>query len=837
MLLNQTYICEIVQKFYMLVCFLYITYFSRRTLGPCDIFTTQNPNLVPRKVLMEGCSGVGKSLWCHYLAYMWAQGNHEDLKKYKLLFILDQRECTGNLEEDIIIQNFSTHYRGTSETIGNILEKHSDEVLFIIDDFEYDENRDDIFADMAIGKMYKSSSVIVTTNSSYITPKLASYFNTRYIILGMVAGQQTTLINHYTQLSETDNDVYYNLKSLVTDRNNLVGSTLSRKPLICLCLCLLCESKYTIDWDNETSLLVEWLQCIQDIHPLQTPESTNSIDDILISYKTKENEDEKENNEDEEFSAKEINLVNNAVMFLCDQALTMSLHGTNHIVLDKEVDKNVLLILPELGLTKPLLHQVNDNNKDVFTFVHRGYQDILAAQRLAQMNEESAKDIISKMIGEYPFHNVLKHFCGLMKEQPTSQTMQHLFMEFADINSEIWKELPYVEAADNTNPLEMFLKREGTLSKFQLCLECLNECDGKSNFRQTIVDTFPSTLLLRQQSNPTPGMISGLAFLLHESATTITHLDIKLDQFAIYHLHAFQKLADSLSRNTSIQSIKLLWSDETILSEFMVRVFRNNMNITEVICVADMLKCSTSISPIVWEDLRLACHNMDHVEVFELAKCSDATLVTHLVRNIPYTIRSLWVYKCHCDIIALQEISNRMSKSGSLLELSLQESKFFYADFKHIAIGIRQCLALKIFNLSYINFNQNNFIEICQALKFNDTLLVLNLSGSTLKEDACKEMASALNMNKIICEIILYNTEITRENIEIIQRQKNANVTLPGAKLYKVASVEKSDNTSYRSDSITSNNRHDSRKHSIYKPSSRRSSVGYQTSTYYYYSK
>ena len=128
--------------------------FYRRTVGACDIFTSHNPNLVPRTVLVEGSGGVGKSLWCHYLAYMWAQDTpvHPELDKYKLIFILDQRESTGKIEQDIVVQNFSQHYRGTPETIERILEKHAEDILFIVDGFEYDENREDTVTDLATGK-------------------------------------------------------------------------------------------------------------------------------------------------------------------------------------------------------------------------------------------------------------------------------------------------------------------------------------------------------------------------------------------------------------------------------------------------------------------------------------------------------------------------------------------------------------------------------------------------------------------------------------------------------------------------------------------------------------
>ena len=685
------------------------------------------------------------------------------------------------------------------------------------------------------GKIFKSSGVIVTTNSSFVTPKFSSYFNVRYVMMGVNPGQQTALINHYAQVTETDSDRYYSLKSIVTDTTDIIGASLSRKPLLCLMLCLLSEYRYKLNFISESEVLLEWLQCLQDIHP-EKPEEDASEISIEDGEDVQHEKSEKRDDPDDEKNI--VNKVEDAVAFLCDQALTMLLQGTNQLVLDKELDCNVILVLPDLGLTKPCPFLDENKNKELHTFSHRAYHEMLAAKRMSQLTTGDADDIITRIVNDPLFHNVLKYYCGIVKNQTECPSLEHLFTEFSELNSEIWKELPYVENNADINPLEMFLQREGPMSKFQLCLECLNECDGKHSMRGLIVDTFPTKLLLRQQSNTTPEVVGGLAYLLRKSAVSITQLEIKLDQFAIYNLHAFQRFADALNNNPSIQSIKLLWYTENILAEFLVRVFAGNLSITEVVCVADSPKIANQISPVVWADLRIACRNMGHVVAFELAKCTEATIVAHIVRHLPYTIQSLWLYRCHCDIIALQELSTRMVKSTALLELSLQESMFFHADFKHIVIGLRQCLGLETLNVSYIKFNQNNFIEIAQALKFNDTLLVLNLSGSKLREQACSELASALRLNNIICEVILYDTEISQESMEKIQRNKNGKLMLPGATLLNLAPIDGDTlGPMKRSDSVTSAYRRDSRRHSLHKPSSRRSSIGYQTRTYFYYSK
>ena len=82
------------------------------------------------------------------------------------------------------------------------------ETLFLLDGYEDNHKTESDIWDLVDRGLYRNSTVIMSTNSHFITPGLLKSFDTNLVLLGLQPDTQEDLVQRYAKLTHTPIETY-----------------------------------------------------------------------------------------------------------------------------------------------------------------------------------------------------------------------------------------------------------------------------------------------------------------------------------------------------------------------------------------------------------------------------------------------------------------------------------------------------------------------------------------------------------------------------------------------------------------------------------------------------
>nr|XP_054762318.1 NACHT, LRR and PYD domains-containing protein 3-like [Lytechinus pictus] len=133
-----------------------------------DLLTTKINGVPPKRLLVEGEGGVGKTTLCSKIAWDWTNGS-EAYNHFSWVLVIPLRNVIkGEAIGDIMKNYLNDNNNVSPEQIANYMKSHPSEILIILDGFdEYDgdlstDDTSDIFRILR-SEMLKQCTVLVTT--------------------------------------------------------------------------------------------------------------------------------------------------------------------------------------------------------------------------------------------------------------------------------------------------------------------------------------------------------------------------------------------------------------------------------------------------------------------------------------------------------------------------------------------------------------------------------------------------------------------------------------------------------------------------------------------------
>ena len=615
---------------------------EQRVVETTEIFKPHEECKQPRKVLIEGKPGMGKTTYCNKVAYDWAINTENEgdcFPECEVVLLLKCRdvEIESDLWRAIDDQLLPGEiHQKEREQFFEFIRPNQSKVLLILDGLdELPSSKHPEFTDVIQGKILPLCHLVVTARHEAGIP-VRKVCDSLLEIEGFTYQDSEEFIHKYFAGKE---DLAKKLLDKTQSEQRLKEMTAN--PLNTAMLCLLCEDFQGILPESRAQLYLEIVQC------------------VLMRYRKKkglpvENEDL-------------IKIYNDELKRLGLIALN-GLYEDNMYFEDKKLAKKdadlpgfgVLSAQPGSSKRRPCMR---------YGFTHKSFQEFFAGHylRCQLVSKEISPEILVTDTRYFQeLREVLKFTCGLL-----AATSEQIAVALI------------ICIANNLN-------KENLRECLPIALECIKECKiENSNFHMELARTFGACLKVQQaQSLEGKGIndtaVAVLAAVL-KANTTLTNLNLSLNNIGSAGAESLatalktntnltklnlrsnnlgpaggESLATGLKTNTTLKSLNLSGNNvdstgaESLATALNINTFLKNLNLSRnnigpagAESLATALKANTSLTTLylrcnnigpagagslatalktstTLRKLHLHCNNLDQAGVESLAKAIEA---------------------------------------------------------------------------------------------------------------------------------------------------------------------------------------------------------------------
>ena len=476
-----------------------------------EIFKPHEECKQPKKVLIEGKPGMGKTTYCNKVAYDWAVKikKGEFFPKFEMVLLLKCRDVEiesdlwGAIDDQLLPGEILQKER---EKFFEFIRQNQSKVLLILDGLdELPPDKLPEFTDIIQGKILPLCHLVVTARHEAGIP-MRKVCDTLLEIEGFTYQDSEEFILKYFAGKE---DLAEKLLDKIRNEKRLEEMTAN--PLNTALLCLLCEDFQGILPESRTQLYVEVVQCVLIRYRKKKGLSVKNDQDLIEVYKDQ---------------LKRLGLI----------ALN-GLYEDNMYFEDKKLSSEIA-DLPEFGFLSAQPGSSKRRPCLCYGFTHKSFQEFFAGHYLfCQLFSEEISPFILVNDPRYfrELREVLKFTCGLLAVRSQESAVSLILCIANEVNEEEEREcLP-------------------------LALECIKECKiENSYFHIELARTFGACLEVQEanlegQEGTDDAAAAVLAAVL-ETNTTLRHLYLSCNNLGPA---SAVSLATALETNTTLTNLNL----------------------------------------------------------------------------------------------------------------------------------------------------------------------------------------------------------------------------------------------------------------------------------------
>ena len=423
----------------------------------CDLFTANKSDTFPKRILVQGQTGIGKTTFVKKLALDWAQLNLDDekgydetavaLKKFELLVAVNLKEVSKHqsLKDVLSCSNiFAEEDKSMTDGLLKYITDNQDKVLLVFDGYdEYRCGRDSDIFKIFKGDKLRDSYVLITSRISKADDLRES--RVLKVLRAEIVGFSHCDISSYMKRKlGSDKDAeklrnYLHVKDLFA---------LAKSPLLLLFLCNLWKEGHLKSWpETKTDLYVQIVQSV--LYHNQAKHSASASCDF------REVEDFEE--------------------ILCEigKVALDSLCNDDHVCDYKQLPPSIFCEESSfIGLLQVTKYIRNSRPAGLVSFVHKSIQEFLSAWFITyrcvipEGNLGPVEKHARTLEGCIASENVLMFVCGL-SDQGAAKVFKHLeLVRMSDTSVDLTATVPDVEETDK--PLSEVTGRHRTFCRLVL---------------------------------------------------------------------------------------------------------------------------------------------------------------------------------------------------------------------------------------------------------------------------------------------------------------------------------------------------------------------------------
>ncbi|XP_068686903.1 NACHT, LRR and PYD domains-containing protein 3-like isoform X2 [Montipora foliosa] len=441
-----------------------------------DLFSPIGKGNNPKRILVQGETGIGKSTFAKRLAMDWALlGNTQTedkraavLGRFKLVVFVNLKEVSKCQSLKDVIYNsrlFAREDKWLVEGLLNYMTNHQDEVLLLLDGYdEYHCGQESQIFDIFSGNELRGCCVLITSRISK-AGELQEFQDLLAEITGFSEEDKLTYITRQLGSERDARDLYDHLK-----KNELLEH--AKVPLLLLFFCKL--------WNKEQS---------EDLSKAKTTLYSNIVQHVLSHNQGK--------NTFPHFSTIEDN---SEILSQIGKLALECLLNDDHIFPYGKLSSEVLCEDSVVtGLLQVTECTENLQPTEMVSFIHKSIQEFLAAWYVTHKcipdgNPSLIEEHTQTLKSCREFENVFRFICGL-SDEGAAKVFDHLkSVRINDPSLDISEAIP--DEDHKYKPLDDVFERLEHFS--DLVFYCFEDVQSKETLAKLCVDCFSGITVLRE---------------------------------------------------------------------------------------------------------------------------------------------------------------------------------------------------------------------------------------------------------------------------------------------------------------------------------------------------
>ena len=694
-----------------------------------ELFTADKNGVIPKRILVQGQTGIGKSTFVKKLLVDWVEVNKAAgdeqaavLKNFELVVAVNLKEVSKcqSLRDVITLSNvFAKEDKYMTEVLVDYITNNQEKVLLIFDGYdEYRCGRDSEIYEIFSGNNLRSCCVLITTRISK-ADELRGGEDLHAEIIGFSEVDRECFMSRFLDSEEVSK-----LEDHLYERQL---EELAKVPLLLLFFCILWRKGQSKSFPkSKTTLYMDIIQFILNhSHSKQTTDKTKTQEYVELK------------------SFKEILSEIGKVAL---QGLLKDDHLFEYSQLSDSVrcDESVFI-----GLLQITEYSETSQPVGMVSFIHKSIQEFLAAWYITYRcipKGGNLGEIGLKLEECLALENVFQFICGLSEDGAFAVYRHFKSVRISDPSLDLSETVPDVESETHA-PLSDVTERQWQFN--DLVLDLFDRVESKGDLSEPCLDclgnvlplfsdmSFPENLLLQAKEAKSLSLVFGKRG------------------------HWYGQPTDSVSLLNKV--VKMLFTDHESseilkVAEFLEKFLRIS-NYCESECGFFSVLCIRN-GQVYFYITHLSVSCQDHVKLFsdndfpsQAAHLLSGQLLLKFLKTLKcptfrYFMKGLGAVIKHCNNLEHVKISNSYSSLHCLLEQ--------VPNPRSCSLCIRFCL-----------LNSFGARRLASLLPSFETVTHLNLSLAKCSARKVTELVAAIK-HKTLEALKLNEIRLTSEVTEVL---------------------------------------------------------------------
>ena len=722
-----------------------------------EIFKPHEECPQPRKVLIEGQPGVGKTTYCNKIAYDWAKNckGNDSFPDVQVLLLLKCKDINSELLEAIDDQLLPKDIKKEErDKFFTFVREHQSNVLLVLDGLdELPTHKSSVYKEIIQGRMLSKCYLVVTARHE-AGIKVRECCDTLLEVEGFTKNDADDFIRRYFK---TETHLAQKLFDKLRTDASLSGITAN--PLNTALLCLLCEDFQGDLPKGKTLLYHEIVQCVLRKYR-RKKEFPETDEDLRQLYHT----------ELKVLGCIAVNGLLKDEVYFDDSAFQ---NGTS-------------CLIPELGFLSVQPGHSKRRPNRCYGFLHKSFQEFFAAFYLSchLVDEEINPDgLVADTRYFKEFQQVLMFTCGILAQQCEAKAMALMASIASQINQS---------------------NGEESSDYLWTALNCVKECEKEQGtFEKELACSLGSLLEIKCISFRQRIDVSGAAILAHAMATNSTVTELHLYGNGIGDSGA-AALAKAVEINSTLTRLYLSHnrighSGAAALAKAVeinstlteLGLFGNGIGDSGAAALAKAVEINSTLT-----HLNLCGNGIGVSGAAALAKAVEInSTLTHLnlcgngigvsgaaalakAVEINSTLTELGLFGNGIGDSGAAALAKAVEINSTLTHLNLCGNGIGVSGAAALAKAVEINSTLTHLNLCGNGIGVSGAAALAKAVEINSTLTELNLSSNGIGESGAAALAKAVEINSTLTHLYLSHNRIGHSGAAALAKAVEINSTL-----------------------------------------------------------